>query len=200
MNKEKLNRIINNDQFRLGLISFSILLLIFLSILFVNNLENKKLLINAIFLALTVMGAISGYQLTRLNLKKALYMGITRKQVLTDFVLRNITVIIVIFTLEIYYTLMYKWISDTKVSFWEMLEFKKIILLILSFIQFSFGGLIFGMFISKKWYEYLLLLLVVGLTVFYFVISVNVMVLLLHVVLTAIILIIGYWMVINNKF
>lgn len=200
MKKEKIKHFFQKEYVQLGLIGIILMLLIFLSVLFVGLIENNnRVLTDVIFILLITIGALSGYQLTKENIKKTLYLGITRKQLLREFVQRAIMIAFVIVVLNFYYALMYQWIYQESTSFWKLIEYRKLILMLSFFVAFSFSGMIFGMIPLKKYARYLLLILVIAISVFMLFIRIGILMIIISVIGAFFVSYFGYQIVLRSK-
>lgn len=197
MKKISIKNIIKNDYFKLSLIFFSILLLIMLSLIFLEDIGSKRFLMNAISLTLSIAGGTIGYITTNNDLFKYTKIGITRKEIYKLFIIKVLTVLVIIVIIEIYYILMYKLISKPNESLIELFNIKKILLIMLIFTFISFTGLIIGLLKLKKYIIYLLLILLITIAILLLVIDIAYWFLLILFIMAIGMILLSHYLVYN---
>jgi hypothetical protein len=173
MKKRGLEKFIRSDYAQLGLVLLALLALIMFSLIMIQTMVNKRFLMDAIFLSLTIAGGVTGFYTTRLEVRKRGQLGITRKSLFFSFTQKVLSIVFILFCLELYYAVMFKWINAPIESLWAIIDLKKIVLLMLLFSFFSYSGMMFGMIRSKKVLPIVLLIGGIGISITLLIIEVS---------------------------
>ena len=102
MKKRELEKFIQSYYVQLGLVLLALLSLIMFSLIMIQTMVNKRFLMDAIFLSLTIAGGVTGFYTTRLEVRKRGQLGITRKSLFLTFTQKVITIVLVLFFLDLF--------------------------------------------------------------------------------------------------